>query len=78
MLFKLLDRYCNAADAKYKDQLTPLLPRFQRIDTSLDQDTDVKALLKQAGSDPVMRIAQDQFFNANYLGQPATPQRNLG
>jgi chitosanase len=70
-LYELLKQYCQADKAQFADRLTPLLARFQRRDTTLDQDKDVKDLLKQAGTDPVMRITQDQFFNTNYLG-PAT------
>ena len=77
-LFQLLSQYCQAADAKFKDQLTPLLPRFQSIDTSLDQDADVKALLKQAGTDPVMRNTQDQYFNTNYLGPACEAAAQFG
>jgi chitosanase len=77
-LFQLLSQYCQAADAKFKDQLTPLLPRFQRIDTSLDQDADTKALLKQAGTDPVMRSTQDQFFNQKYLGPACEAAEQFG
>lgn len=66
-LHRLLDDYCRQANAQYAPQLTPLLPQFQRKDVSLDTDASVKALLKQASQDPVMRATQDQFFNANYL-----------
>ena len=77
-LFDLLNQYCQADEAEFKDKLTPLLPRFQRRDTSLDQDTEVKDLLKRAGTDPVMRCTQDQFFNANYLGPACEKAAEFG
>lgn len=66
-LYKLLLNYCQRAGAQFAAQLQPLLPRFLQMDLTLDTDTAVKDLLKQAGSDPVMRAAQDQFFNENYF-----------
>jgi chitosanase len=67
-LFKLLDLYCRQSGGQFTAQIQPLLPRFEAKDVSLDTDTDVQLLLKQAGQqDPVMRATQDQFFNDSYL-----------
>jgi chitosanase len=80
-LFDLLSQYCQAptAHAKFVGPLTPLLPRFQRKDVTLDQDATVKDLLKQAGrEDPVMRFTQDQFFNAHYLGPACEAAAQFG
>src|SRR4051794_41034038 len=77
-LFELLERYCQEDTAKFKNDLRPLLPRFQRRDTSLDQDDGTKALLKQAGTDPVMQCTQDQFFNDNFLGPACRSAADFG
>ena len=66
-LYKLLLSYCQQPAAQFGTQLQPMLPRFLQKDFSLDTDSAVKGLLEQAGSDPVMRAAQDQFFNENYF-----------
>jgi chitosanase len=77
-LFDLLNQYCQAPNAQFQNDLTPLLPRFQRRDITLDQDDQAKALLKQAGTDPVMRTTQDQFFNAHYLGPACQKAEEVG
>jgi len=66
-LYKLLLSYCQRSTSSVAQQLAPSLPRFQHKDLSLDTDAAVKALLKQAGDDPEMHAAQDQFFNENYF-----------
>jgi chitosanase len=78
-LFELLSLYCQESSAKFAGQITPLLPRFQRKDTSLDQDSTVKDLLKQAGKeDPAMQHTQDQFFNTHYLGPACQAAEEFG
>jgi chitosanase len=66
-LAKLLDRYCAQPNAQFASQLQPFLPRFRARDFTLDTDAEVKDLLKAAGSDPVMRATQDQFFSEGYF-----------
>jgi len=68
-LYTLLLGYCQQSNAKpeFAEELKRCLPRFQQKDFSLDTDSAVKDLLKQAATDPVMRAAQDQFFNENYF-----------
>ena len=67
-LYKLLESYCQQQNAKYAAELRPFLPRFQQKDVTLDTDTEVRRLLKAAGTqDPVMRATQDQFFNRQYF-----------
>jgi len=65
-LYKLLLSYCQKS-TPLGAQLQPYLPRFLQKDFTLDTDAGVKELLKEAGSDPVMRAVQDQFFNENYF-----------
>src|SRR5947209_8378474 len=69
-LYLLLKSYCEAAGAKFADRFVPLLPRFRDKDVSLDFDQNVRSLLEQAGDDPVMQQAQDDFFDRGYW-QPA-------
>ena len=69
-LYKLLLNYCQRSDAnqEFADKLKGYLPKFQQKDFSLDTDSAVKRVLEQAGTqDPVMRSAQDHFFNENYF-----------
>jgi chitosanase len=77
-LFQLLNTYCNQPNAAFAAQLKPALPRFQSRDVSLDFDTAVKQLLKQAGSDPVMRNVQDEFFNSLFFIPACTAAAKLG
>ncbi|SPF46435.1 conserved hypothetical protein [Candidatus Sulfopaludibacter sp. SbA4] len=66
-LYKLLLSYCQKSTSKVAEQLQASLPRFQQKDFTLDTDAGVKDLLKQAGTEAVMRAAQDQFFNENFF-----------
>ena len=77
-LYKLLVSYCQKTPTQFGDQLRPFLPRFQQKDFSLDTDADVKKQLMQAGADPAMRAAQDQFFNENYFAPALRAADALG
>lgn len=77
-LFQLVDTYCNQPNAMFAAQLKPSLSRFQRKDVTLDSDAAVKQLLKQAGSDPVMRNVQDEFFNSLFFTPACTAASRLG
>jgi chitosanase len=46
--------------------LVPLLPRFRAKDVTLDFDHGVRTLLEQAGDDPVMQKAQDDYLDRHY------------
>ena len=65
-LHKLLQEYCARGDAQMAEQFQPLLPRFLAKDQTLDKDESVKALLRAAGEDLVMRGVQDAFFEEGY------------
>jgi chitosanase len=65
-LYKLLVQYCNATGAKYAAALRPYLPRVQRKDQTLNYDMTLRAILRNAGTDPVMRSCQDDFFDRVY------------
>src|ERR1017187_7109278 len=72
-LYKLLLSYCQKSNSNVAGQLQTSLPRFLQKDFSLDTDIAVKNLLKQAGAEDVMRAAQDQFFNENFLRPRCAP-----
>jgi len=61
----LLHDYCDA-DGQLGHELKPFLPAFDSRDVSLDHDRGVKAILAQAGTDPVMQRIQDAFFDRVY------------
>jgi chitosanase len=68
-LHKLLAEYCTRADARMATRFQPLLPRFLAKDATLGEDEAVKALLREAGKDPVMQAVQDRFFDEGYWMQ---------
>jgi|MudIll2142460700_1097286.scaffolds.fasta_scaffold02955_6 chitosanase len=61
----LLHSYCEA-NGSLADALEAFLPAFDRRDVRLDYNEKVKALLREAGKDPVMRRVQDDFFDRVY------------
>lgn len=63
----LLHAYCDA-NGLLSDSLRPYLPAVDRRDTKLDNNEKVKALLREAGNDPVMKRIQDEFFDMVYWG----------
>jgi chitosanase len=67
-LYTLIASYCGAPGAQFATQLQPYLDLLQARDFSLDNDMDLRSVLKQAGSDPTMHQVQDRFFdNAFWL-----------
>jgi len=77
-LYALLNDYCSAPGAQFAAQLTPYLPRFQRRDVSLDNDDEVRQLLKRAGSDVVMQRTQDRFFTDRFLTPALQSAQRVG
>lgn len=76
-LYRMIQLYCSTPGAAFA-QLSSYLPRMQQRDFTLDTDMTLRALLKQAGQDPVMRTVQDQFFDANYWSPAAQSAANFG
>lgn len=64
-LYRMIQLYCDTLGAAFAE-LSSFLQRMQQRDFTLDTDMTLRALLRQAGQDPVMRTVQDQFFDANY------------
>jgi chitosanase len=76
-LYLLMADYCAAPGAKYGDALKPYLDRVKARDLSLDHDSTLKSLLKQAGADPVMHTVQDTFFDRVYWTPAANDAQAL-
>ena len=62
----LVDRYCKMEGAQFAAGLLPYLSRLRSVDLALDHDLTLRQLLKRAASDPLMRQAQDGFFEESY------------
>jgi chitosanase len=69
-LFLLIEDYCQAPGAARAAALAPYLTRLKARDLALDGDAALRAALRAAGGDPVMRRVQDSFFDRVYW-QPA-------
>jgi chitosanase len=67
-LHALISAYCLAAGATEAAALEPYLARLAARDTTLDGDAALKSALRRAGSDPVMQVAQDAYFDDHYWG----------
>ncbi len=72
-LHLLAKDYCRRPGATFVRQLSPYLPRLEARDTALDQEIRLKNLLRACADNPVMRSAQDEFFDRHYW-QPAADQ----
>ena len=65
-LHRLIERYCKAGDAQFAEALAPYLHRLEARDKALDADPALHGILRAAGRDPVMRAAQDAFFDETF------------
>lgn len=65
-LHLLIKAYCETPGAACARALKPYLKRLADIDLALDRDMAFRALLAEAGGDPVMQDAQDAFFDRVY------------
>ncbi len=65
-LYLLIKRYCETSEAQFGAPLGQYLKRLSDRDISLDMDLPLRTLLREAGGDPVMRNAQDAFFDQIY------------
>jgi len=77
-LFLLLKAYVDAPNAEFADSIRPFLPRVQARDFSLDNNSGLRSLLRQAGDDLVMRDVQDAFFDRVYWAPAVTTAQRLG
>jgi chitosanase len=77
-LYLLIKDYSAAPNAQYAADFTPYLSRLQATDLSLDNDGNLRRLLKQAGNDPVMHGVQNAFFDRVYWNPAVTAAQNTG
>jgi chitosanase len=68
----LIRAYCDADGAELGDQLRAYLGRLAARDLSLDNEQNLKGLLRRAGDDFVMRSVQDSFFDRAYWAPAET------
>jgi chitosanase len=61
-LFKLVNGYCKAPGAALGEELSAYLQRLETKNQALNDDPQIKSLLRRAGLDPVMTDVQDEFF----------------
>ncbi len=77
-LHLLVKAYCDMPGAARGPALKPYLRRLAEADLTLDRDRRLHALLREAGDDPVMRDAQDGFFDRVYWFPATTTATVLG
>ncbi|HEY5602768.1 MAG TPA: peptidoglycan-binding protein [Gammaproteobacteria bacterium] len=65
-LYLLIKDYCSEEGADLAAELSGYLGRLEQRDLTLDHDYGFRALLKEAGDDPVMQEVQDAFFDRVY------------
>jgi chitosanase len=65
-LHLLIKAYCDEEVSALGAALRPYLARLAARDLSLDADLKFRDLLTRAGTDPVMKSAQDRFFDRVY------------
>lgn len=66
-LFLLIKAYCEEPDAQFAQELSPFLGRLGNKDITLDQDLNIRSILRQAGNDPAMKRIQDDYFDRNFF-----------
>jgi len=77
-LWRLVENYCQAAAGGGAEDLRAYLLRLEARDFTLDQDARFRALLREAGSDGVMRRVQDEFFDRAYWEPALAAAQRLG
>jgi len=65
-LYLMIKDYCREEGAGLAGDLSPYLGRLEQCDLTLDHDYEFRALLNEAGDDPVMQEVQDGFFDRVY------------
>ncbi|HKO06048.1 MAG TPA: chitosanase [Candidatus Acidoferrales bacterium] len=77
-LCRLIEDYCAAAAGSTAADLLAYLPRLAAPDLTLDGDAAFRALLRQAGADPVMHRVQDEFFDRAYWEPSLRAAQHVG
>ena len=77
-LFLLIKAYAESEGAAFAEELRPFLGRLASKDVALDHDPELRRHLRAAGDDPVMREAQDDFFDRVYWAPALTSAAFIG
>ncbi len=77
-LFLLIQAYCARTDAQFGATMKSYLASLEACDRSLNYDAVFRALLKDAGDDPVMQELQDAFFDSVYWDPAVRSAKALG
>lgn len=83
-LYFLVKAYCEAEGAKFANKLRPYLENLANKSATLkcgsgsDDLRELTAILKAAGTDPVMQSTQDDFFDRAYWTPAFNAARTLG
>lgn len=72
-LHLLIAEYCRTPGAVFAGPLSAFLTQLDNRDFSLDHNSTLRGLLRDAGEDSVMQAVQDGFFDRVYW-QPAMTQ----
>ncbi len=77
-LYLLIRAYCRNENSEFGEELSGYLERLENRDFSLDNNTNFKRLLRDAGHDPVMKETQDEFFDRVYWNPAVRSAINSG
>lgn len=83
-LYLLIKDYCEAEAAQFADDLRPFLEPLANQAASLGCTSgsselgQLKAILRQAGADPVMQAVQNDFFDRAYWAPAFNAARSIG
>jgi chitosanase len=75
-LHLLIAEYCRTPGAVFAGPLSAFLPQLDMRDFSLDHNSTLRGLLRDAGEDSVMQAVQDSFFDRVFW-QPAMTQMSV-
>jgi chitosanase len=77
-LHLLIKAYVEVPSAGLGGTFHPFLERLAQRDLTLDHDARFRAMLRDAGEDPVMREVQDAFFDRVYWGPSQSAGQSIG
>jgi chitosanase len=64
-LYLLLRNYCDQGGA-CASRLQPYMSRIANKERAVGASAQLQAVLREAGSDPIMKRVQDEYFDANF------------
>jgi chitosanase len=77
-LYLLIKAYCSDPNAQFGAELRQYLDALQRCDPALNQNAELRTLLREAGGDLVMQSCQDAFFDRVYWAPAMASADALG